>query len=151
MNDIVYFTLNNWFSGRDYPGIEPIKTWVEDYQFKDDEWVKENKLVVVCGPIDMSMNYCIAAPKEWVEENCSWLLGDEEYTYKIHHYQASHEPPNWYTEEVCKPSNFVKYPDFEEGEVEGQYGMDFMEYCEENIGVHWDNSYWDMEDTENYE
>ena len=28
--EIVYFELNNWFSGRDYPNEEPFTTWCDD-------------------------------------------------------------------------------------------------------------------------
>ena len=41
--DIVYFELNNWFSGRDYPNAEPFLSWMEDdlnQKFRDEEWIK---------------------------------------------------------------------------------------------------------------
>lgn len=35
MNDIVYFELNNWFRGRDYPNDEPFVSWMSnDLQLK---------------------------------------------------------------------------------------------------------------------
>ena len=83
MEEIVYFEINNWFYGRDYPKDEPFPTWIKNYQFRNDDWCKENKLVVLCGAIDMSLSYCVAAPKSWVLENCPKLLSDEEYTYDI--------------------------------------------------------------------
>ena len=43
--DVVYFELNNWFSGRDYPNAEPFLTWICENKFSNDEWLKENKLV----------------------------------------------------------------------------------------------------------
>ena len=67
--EIIYFEINNWFCGRDYPPIEPFKTWVHTNRFSNDAWCKENKLVVMTGPIDMSSNWLVAAPRKWVEDN----------------------------------------------------------------------------------
>ena len=69
MEDIVYFSFNNWFIGRDYPIGDKYKELINSHKFSDENWVKENKLVVVTGNIDMSVNWCIAAPRKWVEEN----------------------------------------------------------------------------------
>ena len=112
--DIVYFELNNWFSGRDYPNAEPFLSWMRDdlnQKFRDEEWIKENKLVVVESLVDMSMNFCITATKEWVEENCHELLS----TYK----------------------NFVRKPEDDEDVPYGRFGCPFLEYKEENIGYHY--------------
>ena len=122
--DIVYFELNNWFSGRDYPNAEPFLSWMRDdlnQKFRDEEWIKENKLVVVESLVDMSMNFCITATKEWVEENCHELLS----TYK----------------------NFVRKPEDGEDVPYGRFGCPFLEYKEENIGYHYAeevecNGYW---------
>lgn len=122
--DIVYFELNNWFSGRDYPNAEPFLSWMKDdlnQKFRDEEWIKENKLVVVESLVDMSMNFCITATKEWVEENCHELLS----TYK----------------------NFVRKPEDDEDVPYGRFGCPFLEYKEENIGYHYAeevecNGYW---------
>ena len=122
--DIVYFELNNWFSGRDYPNAEPFLSWMSDdlnQKFRDEEWIKENKLVVVESLVDMSMNFCITATKEWVEENCHELLS----TYK----------------------NFVRKPKDDEDVPYGRFGCPFLEYKEENIGYHYAeevecNGYW---------
>lgn len=114
MKDIIYFELNNWTPGTDYPDAEPFETWMNDYvlQFKNDEWLEENKLCVVSGNVDMSINFCITATKEWVENNCPELL--------------------------TKYTQFIRTPD-EDGEVEGRFGAPFKEYNEENFGRH----YWD--------
>ena len=112
--DIVYFELNNWFSGRDYPNAEPFLSWMRDdlnQKFRDEEWIKENKLVVVESLVDMSMNFCITATKEWVEENCHELLS----TYK----------------------NFVRKPEDDEDVPYSRFGSPFLEYKEENIGYHY--------------
>ena len=122
--DIVYFELNNWFSGRDYPNAEPFLSWMRDdlnQKFRDEEWIKENKLVVVESLVDMSMNFCITATKEWVEENCHELLS----TYK----------------------NFVRKPEDDEDVPYSRFGSPFLEYKEENIGYHYAeevecNGYW---------
>lgn len=111
--DIVYFELNNWFAGRDYPNAEPFLSWMKDdlnQKFRDEEWIKENKLVVVESLVDMSMNFCITATKEWVENNCPELL----YTYE----------------------NFVRKPEDGEDVPYGIFGCPFLEYEEENIGYH---------------
>ena len=122
--DIVYFELNNWFSGRDYPNAEPFLSWMRDdlnQKFRDEEWIKENKLVVVESLVDMSTNFCVTATKEWVEENCHELLS----TYK----------------------NFVRKPEDDEDVPYGRFGSPFLEYKEENIGYHYAeevecNGYW---------
>lgn len=109
--EIVYFELNNWFAGDHYPAEEPFLTWIGNdlnIHFNNETWVKENKLCVVRSIIDMSVNFCITATKEWVESNCSRLL--TEYT------------------------KFLRCPD-EDGYVEGQFGDEFLEYSEENIGI----------------
>ena len=146
MNDIVYFELNNWFSGRDYPPFEPFISWLGD-DFKqtlcNEEWVKENKLVVVCGPLDMSMNYCITAPRKWIEENYPDLLTDKEYDYEVLMY---YKGENTIKIEHNKFSNFLRYSEDDEPPI-GRYGMHFLPYTEENIGVHWEEvDYYDEVD-----
>lgn len=124
MKDIVYFELNNWTQGEDYPDEEPFITWLEDdlnIKFQDEEWVKENRLCVVETIIDMSVNFCITATKEWVLNNCPVLL-EEKY------------------------KKFIRYPgcweyDFrdKEGKVYGRFSTEFLEYNEENIGITYEN------------
>ena len=113
MKEIVYFELNNWFSGVDYPAAEPFISWMRDdlnIKFRNEEWVKENKLCVVESLVDMSSNYCITATKDWVEKNCPELL--------------------------TKYTEFLREPD-EDGYVYGRFGHEFLEYKEENIGITW--------------
>ena len=110
-NDIIYFELNNWFCGRDYPNDEPFKSWMSDdlhIKFNNEDWIKENKLCVVKTFVDMSCNFCITATREWVEKNCPKLLNE----YK----------------------QFLRLPD-EFGDVEGRFGTTFLDYCEANIGL----------------
>ena len=86
MSDVVYISVNNWFCGRDYPDTPNFRKWLGNdlkQSFSNNDWVKENKLCVNAGNIDMSSNYTITAPKEWVEQNCSELLTDDEYSYDI--------------------------------------------------------------------
>lgn len=111
MEDIIYFELNNWFEGRDYPDNDRFREWFGDdfHLFFDDEnWVKENKLCVVVTLVDMSVNFCVTATKRWVEANCPELLS--EYT------------------------KFLRTPD-DDGDVYGKFGTLFLEYCDKNIGI----------------
>lgn len=121
--EVVYFEMNNWFADRDYPADEPFLTWFAHdlrLQFYDENWVAENKLVVVTHLADMAVNFLVTAPKEWIEKTCPKLLTD----YK----------------------KFLRYPD-KEGVVEGQFGTKFMEWSPANIGVHEvEYDYWKDED-----
>lgn len=116
MNDIVYFELNNWTTGKDYPDAEPFLSWMKNdlcIQFRNENWVKENKLCVVVSRIDMSQNFCITATKEWVEKNC----------------------PELFTKYI----EFIRYPN-EYGDAEGRFGGYFLPYEEENIGIEYDET-----------
>lgn len=113
MTDIVYFELNNWSPGRDYPNAEPFVSWLADdlnQAFRDENWIKENKLVVVDSLVDMSSNYCVSAKKDWVESHCPELF--TEYT------------------------QFIRTTDEDEDVPYGRFGCPFLEYTEENIGLH---------------
>ena len=117
--EIIYFEINNWFCGRDYPPIEPFKTWVHTNRFSNDAWCKENKLVVMTGPIDIIMHTNKETGKrEDIEEK---------HTKKF--------------------SDFLCFPDEgdEPGEIHGHIADDWWcpEYCEANFGVTWNNSWWD--------
>lgn len=114
MSEIIYFELNNWCPGRDYPGVEPYDSWVQARKekcyytnFRDKEWIEKNGIIVVESRVDMSQNFCVTAPKDWVMKNCPDLL-------TIY-------------------SKFLREPD-EWGEAEGRFGCPFKEYAEENIG-----------------
>lgn len=111
--NIVYFELNNWTCGKDYPAAEPFESWMGDdlnLQFLDDEWVLENKLCVVVDFVDQSLNFCITAPEEWVLANCPELLTEH--------------------------SKFVRTAQ-EDGTVYGRFGHEFLEYNSDNIGLIW--------------
>ena len=70
--EIIYFEVNDWSPGRDCPDCEPFDTWldVDNLNFRNEQWLIENKIIAVETIIDMSLNYCVTAPKEWVEKNC---------------------------------------------------------------------------------
>lgn len=156
MGDVIYISVNNWFCGRDYPPTENFKKWLGDdlnQTFLNDKWAKENKLCIYHGVIDMSQNYTISAPIEWVEKNCPELLTDKEYIY----YTIIQKPKKKlfggyeYVEERIE--NKKKYSDFvykpEDGETEpdcDKFNMPFREYCEKNFGSkYYETGYWDDE------
>lgn len=143
MEEIIYFELDNWFSGRDYPNVEPIKTWVENNQFNNDAWCKENKLCVMAGPIDMSLCWCVAAPRSWVEKNCPCMLNDGELEYAL---IITSKDGQEREAHKYRATDFLCHPD-EDGTVYGKLSdWEFPEYKEENFGVVWNNSYWDDEE-----
>ena len=109
-DDIIYFELNNWSTGKDYPDSEPFLSWIKDNKFRDENWIKENKLVVVESIVDMSLNYCVAATKEWVQSKCPELL--------------------------TKYTQFIRYEE-DDDLPEGRFGCPFLEYNEDNIGCHY--------------
>lgn len=112
--DIVYFELNNWICGKSYPNAEPFLSWLTDFndiKFDNINWIKKNKICVVESIIDMSINFCITATKEWVDDNCPELL--------------------------TKYMEFLRFPD-EYGDVEGKWGNHFKEWSEDNIGLYYE-------------
>lgn len=134
---LIYFELNNWFSGRDYPNEEPFATWMQENRFDNEAWCKQNRLVVTSGFIDMSRNWCIIATESWVQENCPKLLEDHTCTYNIitHTYDTErNEPIDKTTVRTTKMSDFLRHPD-EDGVVYGRFDWRFPEYSEENFGV----------------
>ena len=132
--EFVYFELNNWFAGRDYPNAEPFITWCEDdkeHGFSNEQFVRENELCVVCSIVDMSFNWCITAKREWVENNCPKLLSDDLTTVVMErHYKGIVT----YKNETYPYSQYLRYPD-ENGDVYGQFGHKFLPWSRENIGI----------------
>ena len=140
--DIIYFSVNNWGSGKYYPPTENFEKWLGDdlnQMFTNDAWCKKNKLCIYYGIIDMSINYTVSAQREWVEKNCPELLTDDEYILED-------------IEHKKKYSDFVYTP--EEGEDlpdnDNIGNMPFREYCEENFGCeYYETDWWeDNEDDE---
>ena len=110
-SDVVYFELNNWFTGRDYPDEEPFIAWMSNdlkIKFRDEKWVKDNQLCVVWGFVDMSQNFCITAKRDWVLQNCPNLL--------------------------TKYIKFLRYPD-KDGIVYGNFDHEFLDYSSDNVGI----------------
>lgn len=158
--EVIYFSVNNWFSGRDYPPTDNFKKWLGNdlnQTFRNDEWAKENKLCIYYGCIDMSFNYTIAAPRSWVEKNCPELLTDNEYTYYI----IIHQPKRkklfgGYEYEDVEEEHKKKYSDFvdkptEDGDLEDRFGWPYLEYKPENFGVHYysyPNEYYEEDEEE---
>lgn len=145
MEKLVYFELNNWFSGRDYPNEEPFISWIKTNKFSDNDWCKENKLVVLVGNIDMSVNWCVTATEEWVKNNCPRLLTDAIVNYDMitHTCDKSGKFVDIRTTHKRKFSDFLRYPDEnDDNNVYGKFDWHFPEYEEENFGVHW----YEMED-----
>lgn len=137
--EIIYFSVNNWFCYEHYPPTKNFKKWLGNdlkQAFCDNKWCKENKLCVYYGCIDMSVNFTIAAPRSWVKKNCPELLTDKEYTF-----------------ESCgktitkKYSDFVDHPD-ENGEIHSKnFDWPYPEYKESNFGCHYYNDpMWNYEE-----
>ena len=138
MNDVIYLEFNNWFGGRDYPEIPNIEKWVGGCEkgspLFDDQWCKEQKICVLAGNIDMSCNFCITAPRSWVEKNCPECLTDDTYTVDFHYYGPNGESIK--TEEY----SFKQFRrEVEDGDdvAYGRFGWRFLEYTEENFGRTW--------------
>lgn len=155
---VIYISVNNWFCGRDYPDTPNFRKWMGDdlnQNFQSDKWCKENKLCVYHGVWDMSSNYTISAPREWVLENCPELLTDNEYTYtskigKPKEMKDGKFEYEWVTEAHTKKySDFVHRPDPEypdETPDPDYFGMPFRDYCEENFGSeYYETGYWDSD------
>ena len=165
--DVVYFSVNNWMSGTNYPPTENFKKWLRDdlnQSFRNDTWCKENKLCVYYGCVDMSTNYTVSASREWVEKNCPELLTDEEYTYITR--QGTYKRKSIFSKDVelvwediehkKKYSDFVYVPKEGEDIPDNDYigNMPFREYCEENFGCEYYKTDWregseDDEDSDN--
>lgn len=164
-NDVIYFSVNNWMSGENYPPTENFKKWLSDdfnQSFRNDAWCKENKLCVYYGTVDMSTNYTISAPREWVEKNCPELLTDDEYiyitrtgTYKKKSIFSKDTELVWEdVEHKKKYSDFVySQEDVDEGECDRVGDMPFREYCEANFGSeYYETGWWgDNEDEDDNE
>ena len=158
--DVIYFSVNNWMSGSNYPDTPNFRKWLGNdlkQTFLDDEWCKENKLCVYYGTVDMSTNYTISASRECVEKNCPELLTDDEYTYITrigkYKYKEGAEYPELVWEDI---EHKKKYSDFVYVSKEGEDipdnvcigNMPFRKYCEENFGCECYKTDW-WEDNEN--
>lgn len=118
---IIYFELNNWMNGDDYPDAEPFISWMDDTSDRDEDnswtrdpkdfakWCQDNELCIVYSLIDMSCNYCVSAKESWVKENCPELL--------------------------TKYTEFIR--ELEDGQVtpHGRFGSHFKLYNKNNFGL----------------
>lgn len=155
MEEIIYFEMDNWFAGQDYPNAQPFLNWMNDdlnLTFTNNNWCIDNHLCVEATMIDISVCFCVSAPRSWVEENCPKLLTDEECgsIHIISHYDDNIGAMVDETQyEHCSYSKFLCKPD-ENGEVYGRISnLRFAEYKEENFGVHWNDEEDEDEDNDN--
>lgn len=112
MSNIVHFEVNDWFTGRDYPDVEPFLTWMKDdlnLQLRNNEWAKQNRLCIITQFVDMSVNFCVTADETWVTQNCPCLL-------------------TTHTQFLVHPNKY--------GEYIGKFNDVFLAYSPENYGVH---------------
>lgn len=136
LDNIIYFEVNNWFAGRDYPDCEPFLSWMRDIgsPFCNEDWCKEQKICVVYELIDMSQNFKVTATREWVEQNCPCLL-EEKYSQFVHTLKDEYDDD-----------------DTEYWETHGYGDGPFLKYCEENFGVEeWDHYLQEWFDESKYE
>lgn len=115
-DNIVYFELNDWSPGY-HPDVEPFLSWVcmrkdKNYyiNFRDEQWVKNNELVIVESLVDMSINFCVSAKRQWVEQNCPELLS--------------------------KYQEFIRIEEDGDDILYGDYGCPFLKWSKDNIGIH---------------
>lgn len=135
-NKIIYFEINNWICGDDYPNAEPFKSWLHDdlnQTLKDDNWCKENKICVNHERIDMSNNYKITATMDWVRQNCPQLLENQNSKF-IYNLKDEYDEDET---EYFEGSGYGEAP--------------YLKWCEENFGCHhylnsWDEEILDSED-----
>lgn len=77
------FELNNWVPTSSYPYEEPFITWMDEENlnlyFTNSKWVNEQGIGIVYTFIDMSINFCVCAPMQWIEENCPKLFSHPKF------------------------------------------------------------------------
>lgn len=130
MEETVKFSVNNWAPGKDYPEDFPFCLMGAASPFAHQDWCVENKLCVVASTIDMSCNFCITAPKEWVEKNCPCILGSK------FEYAPSAESDKWgipFRDYLPKNFGCIGYDD-DEGEY---FELNHASIAEEEI--EWEN------------
>lgn len=124
MEEIVKFSVNNWTPGIDYPEDFPFCLEGDASPFAHNDWCIQNKLCVVLSFVDMSFNWCITAPKTWVEVNCPCILGSNFQYYDYAEHDRFNKPFRDYTKE-----NFGCIG-FERGEY---YELDHEQIAQEEI------------------
>lgn len=95
--EIIYFEVDHWAAGEDYPNEEPFLTWMDDYNLdkylRNEVFIKEHKLCVKTFPIDMSINFMVTAPKSFVEKMCPTLLTNPDNAKFICHIEQNEDTP----------------------------------------------------------
>lgn len=135
-NEVVYFELNNWIPGEDYPNAESFISWLSNdlnQTLRSDEWCKENKLCVIHEIVDMSNNYKITATKDWVMQNCPQLFEKQNSKF-IYNLEDNYDEDET---EYFEGSGYGEGP--------------YLKWCKENFGCHhylnsWDEEILDSED-----
>ena len=107
MNDIIYFELNNWFSDRDYPNAEPFKTWCG------------NDLTLYFDSERWCQENKLVVTRGVIDQSINWCIG------------ATKE----WVEKTC-PELLTKYTTFLRPDIKSHWDMPFIEYSEDNIGLH---------------
>ena len=122
MDEVIFFELNNWFAGSDYPDCGPFLTWMKDdlhIPFSNNGWCIQNKICVIFEMIDMSQNFKITATRSWIEENCPCIL------------------TNKYAKFICNLDVSKYDTNCTEYDEQFRYGYGpFLKYCESNFGSH---------------
>lgn len=87
MNNIIYFEIDDWCPGQNYPNCEPFLSWMSNETdgspLRDEKWVKKNKICVKIFPIDMSIDFMITAPRSFIEKECPALLKKENQEFIV--------------------------------------------------------------------
>ena len=126
-HEVVYFQMNNWFAGRDYPAEEPFLTWMKDdckLLLCNGKFAKQNQLCVKVRIVDMAHVFMVTALKSWVEKTCPSLLTEH--------------------------SRFLVQPDAS-GRYMGRFGMEAFEWKPSHVGTYWMDDYDSEEDEEDEE
>ena len=116
--EIYYINLNEWdYNG--HPNSDPFHDWMDDTKLdtylRNEQFAKDNKICVRWFIIDMSVQFCITAPKSFVDKLCPCLWEEE-------------------NKKFIKPAS--DFPDDEPPEswLYGEYGEYFLPYTDEYIG-----------------
>ena len=129
MEDVVYFELFDLYKLPYYPREFPFLWCTPEFLpvFLDDAFLKENQLCVVIqtfryplAKYGYGFDWCITAPKWFVDKYCPKLLTDERYMETDIHCSFPY-------------SNLLRFPD-EDGIVYGSYGVQFKPWVPEEIG-----------------
>lgn len=108
MENIVKFSVNHWWPGEDYPNSEPFITWLKDLNL--DKFLRNDSW---CKSNKICVNWC------FIDMSSNFCVTA---TY------------DW-VKENCSCIFGTKFY-YSNDSVEDRFGLDFLEYCEENFGSH---------------